>query len=92
MNALMLVSKKLYLLFPKKTAKKISFEEVKHSTYIKNLDILPSNVLLSSAEIDLVNEHARETVLKRCLKEHAKEIKKYDDINFEIYKMLNLEN
>jgi len=78
------------LLFPQKTTKKISFKEVKQSTYIKNLDILPSNVLLSSAEIDLVNEHARETVLKRCLKEHAKEIKKYDFILIDCQPSLGL--
>jgi len=78
------------LLFPNKSTKKITFEDVKQSTYLKNLDILPSNVLLSSAEIDLVNEHARETVLKRCLKNHSNQIKHYDFILIDCQPSLGL--
>ena len=60
--------------------KKINIQELTQSTYIKNLDILPSNVLLSSAELDLVNTHARETTLKRILKENSDFLSQYDYI------------
>ncbi len=60
--------------------KQANLEEIRESTYIKNLDIVPANVLLSSAEIDLVNAHGRETVLKRALKDSKKLLDKYDFI------------
>lgn len=78
------------LILPKKSNKKCSFEDIVQTTYTKNLDILPSNVLLSSAEIDLVNEHARETVLKRCLKDYAKKIELYDFIIIDCQPSLGL--
>lgn len=78
------------LLFPSKSTNKSKFKDVKQPTYIKNVDILPATVLLSSAEIDLVNEHARETVLKRCLKAHAKQIKSYDFILIDCQPSLGL--
>ena len=78
------------LLLHNKSPKKTSFDDVIQSTYVSNLDILPSNVLLSSAEIDLVNEHARETVLKRCLKEHTKELNKYDFVIIDCQPSLGL--
>ena len=57
-----------------------ALQDIKQSTYIKNLDILPANVLLSSAELDLVNCHARETILKRLLKDHKDTLSRYDYI------------
>ena len=58
----------------------ISINDVIQSTYIDSLDILPSNVLLSSAEVDLISVHGRETVLKRMFKEYLTEKLKYDYI------------
>ncbi len=67
-----------------------SISSLKQSTYIPNLDILPSNVLLSSAEIDLVNSHSRETVLKRLLKTNTSVLKDYDYVLIDCQPSLGL--
>ncbi|RAP31371.1 hypothetical protein DID76_02930 [Candidatus Marinamargulisbacteria bacterium SCGC AG-414-C22] len=60
--------------------KQTSINTLTQNTYIETLDILPSNVLLSSAEIDLVHVHGRETILKRCFNDNASFINEYDYI------------
>ena len=62
------------------TDKKSSINAIKKNTYIENLDILPANVLLSSAEIELINVHGRETILKRQLHKDKDLFKEYDYI------------
>tara|TARA_B100000427_G_scaffold228520_1_gene191893 strand:- start:16507 stop:17325 length:819 start_codon:yes stop_codon:yes gene_type:complete len=57
-----------------------SINSLKKSTYINNVDLLPSNVLLSSAELDLVNKENRESILKNVLKNNQKDCSKYDYI------------
>jgi chromosome partitioning protein len=57
---------------------RISFDDLRESTYIDGLDILPANVLLSSAELDLVNAHGREMILKRIFKENKAVLSDYD--------------
>ncbi|MDR0837558.1 MAG: ParA family protein [Propionibacteriaceae bacterium] len=44
-----------------------SFDEVVHHTPIENLDVLPANIDLSMAEVQLVSELAREQALKKAL-------------------------
>jgi len=46
---------------------KISIEEVVHATELKNLFLVPCNVHLTGAEIELVSALARETRLKKAL-------------------------
>lgn len=50
------------MLNPKKNIK-----EVIKTTCVENLDIIPANIDLSAAEVQLVNEVARESVLNRVL-------------------------
>ena len=57
-----------------------SINSLKKSTYINNVDLLPSNVLLSSAELDLANKENRESILKNVLKNNQKDCSKYDYI------------
>ncbi|WP_394278466.1 ParA family protein [Microbacterium sp.] len=45
--------------------------EVIVSTAIENLDVIPANIDLSAAEVHLVNEVARETILARVLRKVA---------------------
>lgn len=45
----------------------IHFQDVKVSTKVEGLDLIPSNIDLSAAEIMLVSEVAREQLLKRAL-------------------------
>ncbi|MFQ6331706.1 ParA family protein [Nocardia sp. CWNU-33] len=46
---------------------KVSIEDVLMETRVENLDLLPSNIDLSAAEIQLVNEVGREQTLARAL-------------------------
>ncbi|WP_445170344.1 ParA family protein [Mycolicibacterium sp. Dal123E01] len=46
---------------------RVSMDEVLISTRVKNLDLVPSNIDLSAAEIQLVNEVGREQTLARAL-------------------------
>ena len=68
----------------------ISIKNLIQPTYIKNLNIIPSNVLLSSAEIELVNIHGRETILKRILKENKNVLDAYDYIIIDCQPSLGL--
>ncbi|MBW3588915.1 MAG: ParA family protein [Actinobacteria bacterium] len=45
----------------------ITFQDVKVSTKVEGLDLIPANIDLSAAEIMLVSEVAREQLLKRAL-------------------------
>jgi chromosome partitioning protein len=45
----------------------ISLRDVVHRSKVENLDLLPSNIDLSAAEVQLVSEVAREQLLKRAL-------------------------
>ncbi len=47
--------------------KQVSPEQVVHETAIAGLDILPTNARLAAAEIELVDQEQRETVLRRAL-------------------------
>ena len=67
-----------------------SISSLKQSTYIDKLDILPSNVLLSSAEVDLVHAHGRETILKRILNDHPEFTSRYDMILIDCQPSLGL--
>ena len=46
----------------------LNVEEVIVKTSVKNLDVIPANIDLSAAEVQLVNEVAREQILARILK------------------------
>ena len=46
---------------------RVSMDEVLINTRVKNLDLVPSNIDLSAAEIQLVNEVGREQTLARAL-------------------------
>jgi chromosome partitioning protein len=46
----------------------VSFTDVLQSTNIEGLDVLPANIDLSAAEVQLVGEVARESVLARALR------------------------
>jgi len=80
----------IYNLLVKNTANQISIQSLKQKTYIKNVDLLPSNVLLSSAELDLVNKKNRESILKNSLKENKKDWKHYDYILIDCQPSLGL--
>lgn len=45
----------------------ISFDDAVHKSRVEGLDVIPSNIDLSAAEIQLVSEVAREQLLKRAL-------------------------
>lgn len=47
---------------------KLDVHEVIVSTKVKNLDLIPANIDLSAAEVQLVNEVAREQILSRILR------------------------
>ena len=74
----------------KEKNKEIDMKTLIQTTYIENLDIIPSNVLLSSAEIELVNIHGRETILKRILKNNKDFLSKYDYIIIDCQPSLGL--
>jgi len=61
--------------------------EVIVSTSVEDLDILPANIDLSAAEVHLVNEVARETILARVLRKVAGE---YDVILIDCQPSLGL--
>ena len=48
--------------------KGLNVEEVIVKTSVKNLDVIPANIDLSAAEVQLVNEVAREQILARILR------------------------
>lgn len=48
--------------------KDLNVEEVIAKTSVKNLDVIPANIDLSAAEVQLVNEVAREQILARILR------------------------
>ena len=48
--------------------KDLNVEEVIVQTSVKNLDVIPANIDLSAAEVQLVNEVAREQILARILR------------------------
>ena len=48
--------------------KDLNVEEVIVRTSVKNLDVIPANIDLSAAEVQLVNEVAREQILARILR------------------------
>ena len=48
--------------------KDLNVEEVIVKTGVKNLDVIPANIDLSAAEVQLVNEVAREQILARILR------------------------
>ena len=48
--------------------KDLNVEEVLVKTAVKNLDVIPANIDLSAAEVQLVNEVAREQILARILR------------------------
>jgi chromosome partitioning protein len=48
--------------------KDLNVEEVIVQTGVKNLDVIPANIDLSAAEVQLVNEVAREQILARILR------------------------
>ncbi|EMY32373.1 chromosome partitioning protein [Arthrobacter crystallopoietes BAB-32] len=51
--------------------RKVDINEAIQSTEIENIDLLPANIDLSAAEVQLVNEVAREQVLDRALRRVA---------------------
>lgn len=50
------------------TQRDLNVEDVIVGTSVKNLDVIPANIDLSAAEVQLVNEVAREQILARVLK------------------------
>ena len=48
--------------------RKVDIRDAIHKTGVENVDLLPANIDLSAAEVQLVNEVAREQVLDRALK------------------------
>ena len=48
--------------------RKVDIKDVIHSTAVDNIDLLPANIDLSAAEVQLVNEVAREQVLASALR------------------------
>ena len=48
--------------------KDLNVEDVIVKTQVKNLDVIPANIDLSAAEVQLVNEVAREQILARILR------------------------
>lgn len=69
------------------TSREVSVGEVLVSTNVENLDLLPSNIDLSAAEVQLVNEVAREQILKAAL---APIIKDYDYVIIDCQPSLGL--
>ncbi|MFE1645390.1 ParA family protein [Microbacterium sp. P01] len=61
--------------------------DVIQSSRVENLDVLPANIDLSAAEVHLVNEVARETILSRVLRQVAAE---YDVILIDCQPSLGL--
>lgn len=57
----------------------IKYEDIVINTEIANLDLLPSNIELSSVELELVNHIGRERILDNILNEIVKKVK-YDFI------------
>lgn len=51
--------------------RKVDIKEAIRSTSVENVDLLPANIDLSAAEVQLVNEVAREQVLDRALRKVA---------------------
>lgn len=49
--------------------RKVEIHDVIHTTDIENIDLLPANIDLSAAEVQLVNEVAREQVLATALRQ-----------------------
>lgn len=49
--------------------RKVEIRDVIHTTDFENIDLLPANIDLSAAEVQLVNEVAREQVLASALRE-----------------------
>lgn len=47
----------------------LTTSDVIHHTSLENLDLIPANIDLSAAELQLVNEVARESILARILRE-----------------------
>ncbi|WP_460774347.1 ParA family protein [Microbacterium sp. GXF7504] len=66
--------------------KRDAHEAIVHSA-VENLDVLPANIDLSAAEVHLVNEVARETILARVLRQVAGE---YDVILIDCQPSLGL--
>ncbi|WP_323961413.1 AAA family ATPase [Arthrobacter sp. JZ12] len=48
--------------------RKVNIEDAIQQTGVENIDLLPANIDLSAAEVQLVNEVAREQVLERALR------------------------
>ena len=53
--------------------------EVDRAHPVEGLDILPANIDLSAAEVHLVNEVARETILSRVLRKVARRLRRHPD-------------
>ncbi len=69
------------------TNPKAQIEDAIQPTAIRNLDVLPANIDLSAAEVQLVNEVARESVLSRVLRPV---VDKYDVILIDCQPSLGL--
>ncbi|GAA3288758.1 AAA family ATPase [Arthrobacter citreus] len=67
--------------------RKVDIREAIHETGIENIDLLPANIDLSAAEVQLVNEVAREQVLERALRKVSDE---YDVILIDCQPSLGL--
>lgn len=67
----------------------LSLESIIHTTGVDNLDIAPSNSVLSGAQLELANILGRETVLKIALRK-LRLIKSYDFIFLDCSPSLNL--
>lgn len=69
------------------TSRDVSVADVLVHSDVENLDLLPSNIDLSAAEVQLVNEVAREQILKAAL---APIIKDYDYVIIDCQPSLGL--
>jgi chromosome partitioning protein len=69
------------------TSREVSVGDVLVHTEVENVDLLPSNIDLSAAEVQLVNEVAREQILKAAL---APIIKDYDYVIIDCQPSLGL--
>lgn len=67
--------------------RKVDIKDVIHTTGVENVDLLPANIDLSAAEVQLVNEVAREQVLATAL---AKVRNEYDVILIDCQPSLGL--